>query len=918
MVRVKCFGASWFTRSVRVPHTRKFKVVAVIVSGGNYAIVMGMDNDPSARLRSIDWDQLLLVYLHDPIDKALDIRGHESRAARYASRALDREVTRDEIKSTASLADQLASRAERLPMPTAGPDGERAVGPEDGRIEVRHPVSAQPGVLEGLAIDEVGVLEAIGSIVDGLPDPRSRFLALWRLLPERLAERLGQGLARLPADTRVPDHTLVQHADITSGLWASREGAHGGALLSVSLGPVQSFIAAARSVRDLWSGSAILSWLTFQGIRPVLETLGPTALVYPALRGNPLMDLWLRNDAGLDDVVPLPPEGSRRSPSLPNRFVALVPWGSGGTEAHDMADTCEKAIRAAWRRLADNVHSCLDRSLSSLDPGWAGRWREQVDSFFEVRTATLPIRDMKDDTLASMIGGAKAAFDSVWPEAAKVRGLADAIPGSQRPSYQQRAAGLWQAQLEASARLMEAQRSIRHVPTSQTAQDEASPPKCSLLGSYEQMGPAGLDDSRAFWEKSAKALSVEGVRLRDRERFSAVALCKRFAAPVFLANEFGLEPSDLRFPDTATVAAVEWLAKAGIDPDQVRREHKDWNGRWLHQKRSEDVDEGDTPPPDSVWRQIREERELKRPPAYYAILAMDADHMGQWLKGDRAPKVRKVLHRKMVDYYEGLGDKAKAGLDAKRPVGPALHASISEALNNFASHIAPGIVERHRGTMIYSGGDDVLALLPARRAVECTAELYRAFRGEDGGPPGWTERDGRQLLTMGNQATLSAGIAFVHHMEDLRLALAAARQAEEAAKDGGRDSLTLRFMRRSGEHSRAGLSWMLTPWFQELVEIFVRGATVRWAYRLRQELPTLQGRNVPEAAVSAEIRRLVDRTKGDDETADSPGPSGSDVERWWQAFSKARKERGRAGADLLEEFTLLCQGASFVARGHDG
>ena len=220
----------------------------------------------------IDWYWLLHAWLHDPIDKALDIRGHEARAARYASRALDSDVLRKELKDSASLADQLAAIAERIPMPTAGQNGERAVGPENGQIEVRHPVSARPAVLKGLVLDEASVGAVIDSIVAGLPDdPRTRFLALWRLFPERV----GLDLARLPADTRVPDHTLIQHADITSGIWASQQGARGGAYLSLSLGPVQKFIEAARSVRDLWSGSAILSWLIFQGIRPVIEKLGP-------------------------------------------------------------------------------------------------------------------------------------------------------------------------------------------------------------------------------------------------------------------------------------------------------------------------------------------------------------------------------------------------------------------------------------------------------------------------------------------------------------------------------------------------------------------------------------------------------------------------------------------------------------------
>lgn len=880
------------------------------------------------RSMQVDWERLLLVFLHDPVDKALDIRGHESRAARYAARALGREVSHDEIKGEASLADSLAEIAQShgygLPMPTAGRNGERAVGLEDGRLEVRHPVSGRPATLKDLALDESGVADTIDAIVDGLPDPRSRFLALWRLLPERLAERPGGDFARLPADTRVPDHTLLQHADITSGIWASRDGAQGGACLSLSLGPVQSFIEAARSVRDLWSGSAILSWLTFKGICPVLEALGPTALVYPALRGNPLMDLWLLKQDGLQNLVSPPSEASRRSPSIPNRFVALVPWGPDGAHARELADACAEAVRNAWRGLANDVHARLEPKLGKLDPEWARHWQDQVDSFFDVATTVMPLRPLDDATLARLIGN-KESFDEVWPESGRVRSLADVIPEGERPAYDQHAAGRWQAQLEASARLMEAKRSIRHVPaTSSTVADQDSPPKCSLLGSYEQMGPSDLEKSRRFWEQAPETIgSVEGVRLRKGERFCAVALCKRFAAPATLARELHLDkPHALRFPDTATVAAAEWLHEAGIEPDKVRREHNEWSGPWLHQKHHDDAKEGENPPPDQVWVKIQQQQQ-DPPPAYYAVLAMDADHMGQSLKGELAPTVQETLHPKMLRYYQGLGETATAGLSARRPVGPALHASISEALNNFASHIAPGIVENHRGTMIYSGGDDILALLPMRQAVACADELRRAFRGGDEDTPGWTRAMGRQLLLMGHKATLSAGIAFVHHMQDLRLALDAAREAEKTAKSAGRNLLRLHFMRRSGEHAQATLPWTCTGWFQDLVQRFAAGATDRWAYRLRAELTTLEGHVLPDAAVSAEIRRLVDRSQ--DDAALGPGElAGTKAEQWWHDFFEARCQHAEDSrrsrplpAECLTDFVLLCQGASFMARGRD-
>ncbi len=79
--------------------------------------------------RSIAPDAAIQAFMHDPPDKALAIQGHEFRAARYLGAATVDETSRDSIKADSALGDQLAAIAERLPMPTAGKDGERAVGP---------------------------------------------------------------------------------------------------------------------------------------------------------------------------------------------------------------------------------------------------------------------------------------------------------------------------------------------------------------------------------------------------------------------------------------------------------------------------------------------------------------------------------------------------------------------------------------------------------------------------------------------------------------------------------------------------------------------------------------------------------------------------------------------------------------------
>ena len=85
-------------------------------------------------------------------------------------------------------------------------------------------------------------------------------------------------------------------------------------LLSFFLGPVQPFIASARSVRDLWSGSFLHSWLTRSATSPVLENpgLGDDAFLMPF---QPSL-VW---DQCLKARGELPAAG------LPNRSLAMIP-----------------------------------------------------------------------------------------------------------------------------------------------------------------------------------------------------------------------------------------------------------------------------------------------------------------------------------------------------------------------------------------------------------------------------------------------------------------------------------------------------------------------------------------------------------------------------------------------------------------
>jgi len=872
---------------------------------------------------NVDWRELLIAYLHDPPDKALSIRDHEARACSYLSVAMAREISPAEIHS---VEDQLASVAERLPLPKAGPNGEGSVGPENGRLTVFHPLSGQPEDIQVAKLDEARVEDAIRQIAAPHRDQESCFYALWRLLPDRLAEQ-DPCFRRLPADTRVPDHTIWHHLNMTAGLKAAHSGTHGAALFSCVLGPVQPFIEAARTVRDLWSGSMILSWLSFQAMLPVIEKYGPTAIVYPWLHGTPLLDLWLQREQEVE--VPHLTEASRKAPCLPNRFLAVVPWEPDLASGQNTAEQCAERVRSKWRELTDAVRRGLNRWLQALCDGWDKRWAQQIEDYFEIRTSVLPLRECGDEVLAKLAGYER--FDEAFPSLAKVRALAKAIPEADRPGYAQDSAGRWQEQVDLSARLMQARRSVRPVP--RPCQDEKVPIKCSLFGSLEQMGPDELSDSAKFWDEAARQVEWNGVRIRKGESLCAVALAKRFSGPALLAKELGLSPDSLRFVDTATVAAAEWLATAGklgfrLDPEEIRRKHNHWSGQWLHwANRRADKDEPEVP--DEVWNEIRRAKEqLGPPPAYYAVLVMDADRMGEWLAGERSPAVEEVLHPKPRKYFEGLA-AAEEGLKAHRPLGPARHAAISEALANFALYVVPSIIQKHHGTLIYAGGDDVLALLPRRTAVACAGELRLAFSGDlranPGVPEGYYRHEEKDLLMMGPRATVSAGVAVVHHKEDLRAALQAARSAKESAKRRGRDLLAIAIVRRSGEHSCVLCPWDMVDEVGHWVGAFAQGASDRWTYHLRREMDTLQA--LPLEAMRAEMRRQISRAEKT--TRDLLcGPNGvSAADRLCEAWEKYRAELTKPhritedddqetfDARAFAAFNTLCQTASFLARG---
>lgn len=129
-------------------------------------------------------------------------------------------------------------------------------------------------------------------------------------------------------------------------------------LMAVSIGPVQSFIAAARKLRDLWYGSHVLSELSKAVARSLLEQ--GCELIFPA----PV------DESQLDENSPF---------NVANKIMAVSP---AGADPAGIIAQARRHYRELWKKLAEEA---LNRFPSGTVN--AELYRQQIDEFGEFYSA---------------------------------------------------------------------------------------------------------------------------------------------------------------------------------------------------------------------------------------------------------------------------------------------------------------------------------------------------------------------------------------------------------------------------------------------------------------------------------------------------------------------------------------------------
>jgi CRISPR-associated protein Cmr2 len=249
------------------------------------------------------------------------------------------------------------------------------------------------------------------------------------------------------------------------------------------------------------------------------------------------------------------------------------------------------------------------------------------------------------------------------------------------------------------------------------------------------------------------------------------------------------------------------------------------------------------------------------PSDWWVMLLADGDGMGDYVSGQKLEKYDKYLDPQAIE-LDGL--QLDALFQTKKRMGPATHVGLNRALLDFSNRLVPYLTEqRFCGKVVYSGGDDVMSVLPLEDLPDYVRSLRAAWRGDsDPGdefvnhPSKTTEATGywqikpgaklpgiphRPLFTMGQKATLSAGVVIAHKSVPLPTVLEALWDAEKNGGKAmpGKDGFCFRVIYGNGNQLNALMSGeLLEDWWKCIGDLNEQTTSLAPAlYRLSEELP---------------------------------------------------------------------------------
>ncbi|PXF29966.1 hypothetical protein WH50_17765 [Pokkaliibacter plantistimulans] len=761
------------------------------------------------------WSYKLAVWNHDPLVNLL----HSDPLT-----LSPRELSQDE--------HALLHKAQQWAQSAEVPQGLSAESPQwlfqpDETFRWQHPLNSDAitPLTAGTAHDQQVLAAKLNALLLE-KDDKQRALTLWRFLPAlaALTSKCSPELAalwpRLPLHRQVPGYNRWAHLDLTSALATAftLDDEHNPALLTLSFGPVQSFIAAARTSSDLWAGSHLLSSMVWEGLKVIVSYCGPEAVIFPHLRGIPLCDLWL-TEQGIDAALFEGEHWWKRqsdanslfSAALPNKIVALVPH----SKAQQLAEQIQQVVRD-W--VQSTAKECFDQLLSYAGETAGSQHgyqqlEQQLEHFPDISWAVVPFSplvteqegNLNTDELSKALA---PASPSDFISTALLQGHGD-------NRYQPTPATCYPALYRLLDQLGSEAKSLRNFTP-----HDAHGYRCSLTGESEwlsaatsreaatdELGTAPKKRTNTLWAQAESKGRRYG--LKKGEHLGALAMFKRLWPSHFvkqIKKQPAVEIEDLnRFivsthtfaiatslnrllekPTQSDVLPADKLEKlvklAGLIKDSDKGEEKElWSAlpaklakSLLNSTLTDDqqrhirqlpirldelkADKNDDASLQELEKAIKEQLSAKVE-TYYALILMDGDNMGAWISGESLSDgtATSACYSRL---WPDLAADSPLG-QCPHPGSPARHLTISAALNHFSLHLARYVVEELcSGKLLYAGGDDVMAMVSIDDLLQAMLLLRLVYSGDWQGdwPTALNEPAG---LTLNNGVATLNGKSYV-------------------------------------------------------------------------------------------------------------------------------------------------------------
>jgi len=437
-------------------------------------------------------------------------------------------------------------------------------------------------------------------------------------------------------------------------------------LLNVSIGPVQEFIAEARKTRDLWAGSYLLSRVTFEAMKPIVDGFGDDAIIFPHVIDSAFYKVYRGDTVSTSDL---------QFSTLPNNYIAII--DNSSININTLMNKVQEHINFYWNNLSQSVHSLIDSIVDSKFSGWNDLWQEQIKDHFQVFWVAEPITH---DSLNERYKDVYTGIQKLMEERKLTR------------TFNQ-----WQG---------------------------SSAFKCPQCGHREVMGPSG--NIKEFWDTLSKNNKIS-FRIKTGEKLCAICLVKRLVEEDNILKGLSKIPFEstsdisskyfktfLKGKDSEQdvcdfLADINKLCKtigknifSSVDEISGDLLYKEGLSAKRLKKEFPKADKGSlkviSEKAISSLEKICKKYKISAE-KYYAILLIDGDKIG--------------------DIKSGKGQDTFSINNQK---------DISKKIAQLGNQVMPEIIINNlNGYTVYSGGDDLLAFGPTEKCFSAVDGLRKAF-----------------------------------------------------------------------------------------------------------------------------------------------------------------------------------------------